>query len=473
MKTEVRLVHADDAPHADPVQKMMAATGVSSALLALLAANNQVLGIIGLAADKITRRLEVEEEQTYAAIARQVAMALYNAELYQEALIANRLKSQFLANISHELRTPLNAIIGYSDLLLNGTYGELTDKQEDRLSRVNRSGNHLLMLIGDVLDLSKIEAGQLELDMGPLDVQQLIHDTTLGITPQVEAKALSLEVDVSPNLPDVEADAVRVRQVLTNLMSNAVKFTPEGFVALIVEPVTVQNGVSTQVNIPQHMEVADGVWLAIIVADSGIGIRPEDQSMIFNAFQQVNGSGNREYEGTGLGLAIAKQIIEMHEGHMWVESDEGRGSTFTALLPAQVQPDPQSLIEMISGSYDRPVVLVVDDDLPSLQLTQDYLSGDDYRVMCTNHAERGFVLAQRHHPAVIVLDLMVPNMDGMALLQRLKEEPHTANVPVVVMSVMEAKQQALDYGAHRYLAKPVSREQLLATIAATVRVNQS
>ncbi|MEO0564546.1 MAG: ATP-binding protein, partial [Chloroflexota bacterium] len=298
-------------------------------------------------------------------------------------------------------------------------YGDLTDKQIDRLSRVNRSGNHLLLLISDVLDLSKIEAGQLELEKEELDINQLIQDVSVNITPQVEAKDLSLDVTVAPKLPIVEADVQRVRQVVTNLMGNAVKFTPKGFVSLTVEPVHIHDGEADYLDIPANVDAEDGTWLAMIVADSGIGIREEDQHMIFNAFQQVDGNTNRQYEGTGLGLAIAKQIVEMHGGHLWVESEENAGSVFTVLLPARPIFE-RDLVELTSGGDDRPMVLVVDDDLASLQLTQDYLSGGDYRVMCTNNPYRALHLAERHNPVAMVLDLMMPSMDGLDLLSRLK-----------------------------------------------------
>ena len=459
----------------DPLHKLLAGANIERALLSPLIANQTFVGVIGLDITHASREFEAEESRTYAAIARQVAMALYNTHLYEAALIANRLKSQFLANVSHELRTPLNAIIGYSDMLLSEVYGDLNDKQQDRLSRVNRSGKHLLALIGDVLDLSKIEAGQLVLERGPLDLKRLVNDVIMTITPQVETKGLSLDVTISPNLPTVEADNQRIRQVVTNLMGNAVKFTHEGFVALTVGSITVANGQTDSLQLPDDVQVDDGVWLVITVADSGIGIRPQDQKLIFNAFRQVDGNTNRQYEGTGLGLAIAKQIIEMHEGYMWVNSTPGEGSTFTTLLPAQAEKLPhadKSTVELASGNINRPVVLVVDDDVASLQLMQDYLSGDAYHVICTNNPLRGLHLAQAHQPMVILLDMMMPIMDGAEFIARINAHPATSQTPIVIASVVERPEGVNELGASAYMTKPVTQEDLLTTIAAITH-NQS
>jgi GAF domain-containing protein/ActR/RegA family two-component response regulator len=465
----ITTISADETEMSDVLQQMLAVADMQTALLAPLIAGDKVIGVIGLDMSTATYTLNVEEQQTYAAIARQVAMAIYNAELYEEALIANRLKSQFLANVSHELRTPLNAIIGYSDMLLTGIYGDLNPKQDDRLSRVNRSGIHLLALISDVLDLSKIEAGQFDLELALLDINQLIRDTTMDITPQVEAKGLSLDVTVSADVPPVEADAGRLRQVLTNLLGNAVKFTSEGFVSLTVESTRVHEGSSDFLDIPPGIEIEDGDWLAITVTDSGIGIALEDQRLIFDAFQQVDGTSRRQYEGTGLGLAIAKQIIEMHGGHMWVESTLDEGSSFFSLLPALVQTSGKPLFEQVSGHNDDPVVLVVDDDLSALQLIQDYLSGDEYRVMCTNNPERALTLAERHRPVAMVLDLMMPTMNGLDVLERIKAQPETSNIPVVILSIVERRSEAAQRGAAEYLTKPVSRDVLLNIISRVAR----
>jgi signal transduction histidine kinase/CheY-like chemotaxis protein/putative methionine-R-sulfoxide reductase with GAF domain len=449
-----------------PFTAMMKQTQLQQAAIAPLVANDQILGMIFLDTSNRATPPDAEAEQTYAAIARQVSIAIYNADLYEEALIANRLKSQFLANVSHELRTPLNAIIGYSDMLLEGLYGTLTVKQQDRLTRVNRSGAHLLELISDVLDLSKIEAGQFTLELAPLDMDMLIQDTVLNVTPQAEKKGLSVAVSISPHLPQVTADQARIRQVVTNLLSNAVKFTSDGKIALQVAPAQVIDGVMLGhvTAPPPKMSFKDGSWLTISVSDTGIGIKPEDQGLIFDAFRQVDGSSSRQYEGTGLGLAIARQIVQLHGGELWVNSDLGMGSTFTLILPGKLTARRSELLESEVGGQDQFLVLVIDDDPASLQLAQDYL-GDHYRVMCTNDPLRGLSLAESYQPVLIVLDIMMPQLNGLDVLIRLKENRLTSNIPVLMLSVLaDEKGQATLRQASHYLTKPVQKEHLLEVV---------
>ncbi len=462
------------ATNDDPMADLLTQAGLAQALVLPLISNEVLIGFIGLELREPEQLLNnAEEYQTFTAIANQVAVAIYNAELYEQSLAANQLKNQFLATISHELRTPLNAIIGYTDMLLSGIYGLLNSKQIDRMQRVFDNGNRLLELISDVLDLSKIEAGKFELEIAPLDVSAVVNDAVTSIAPQAEAKSLPLKITIAEDLPAAQADSGRIRQVLTNLLSNAVKFTSGGEVTLRVHTAAVHDGSASEIDIPAALDVSDGKWLVFQVSDTGIGISEEDQRIIFDAFRQVDGSARRQHEGTGLGLAISRQITEMHNGHIWVNSEPGVGSCFMVLLPTLDVPAPKdvTLIESDTGvsvlePSEQPVLVVIDDDATALQLIQDYLSVHAYRVICTNRPTHGLALVRRHRPAVVLLDVMMPDMemDGFAALAALKGDENTSDIPVVMLSVVEHKPEAMRLGAAAYIPKPINQMKLLRVI---------
>jgi signal transduction histidine kinase len=231
--------------------------------------------------------------------------------------------------MSHELRTPLNAILGYTEMVLSGTYGPLTDRVRDRLNRVYRNGQLLLEMINDVLDLSKIEAGEMRLSLEPLELAPLVMSAIGSVAPQVENKHLHLAVEIPANMPCAVADRGRLRQMMINLLSNAVKFTREGTITVRLQHLSV-----TEAIILEHPVLPGGEWVTISVEDTGIGIAPENFDIIFDAFRQVDGSTAREFGGTGLGLAITRHLAEMQGGQLWVQSELGRGSVFTLALPA-------------------------------------------------------------------------------------------------------------------------------------------
>lgn len=259
----------------------------------------------------------------------------------QQLVEANHLKSRFLAIMSHELRTPLNSIVGYTELLLQGVYGEMSEKQHDRLSKVMRNGQHLMQLINDILDLSKIEAGHMQLDLEPVEIVSVLAECITLFEPLVQKRGLALRRDIEPDLPWVMADKMRVLQILMNLISNAVKFTHAGHIAVYSQ---VLNGSNRQY-LPPALSLLHDDWVLIGVEDTGIGIAAENQKIVFEEFRQVDGSITREYEGTGLGLAITRKLIEMMNGHIWLESELNRGSTFWLLLPI-VKIEEQELVEV-------------------------------------------------------------------------------------------------------------------------------
>jgi signal transduction histidine kinase len=319
--TALAIDDVNDGSLDESTYELLSQIGARSVMLAPLIARDRLIGSIGLDMFSRQRKFTTEERETLMTIAGQVAMAASNAALYTAALEANRLKSMFLATISHELRTPLNAIIGYSDLLLSGLYGDITAAQEDRLERVNRSGKHLLSLINDLLDLSKIEAGEAQYAPTAVRVSTVLSEVLDQVAPRAEAKNLRIEISVTPDEQPVAADPQYLRQILTNLLDNAIKFTREGGIFVTVQPTRSNNGAANQ-----H-------WFSVSVKDTGIGIAPADQKIIFESFRQVDGSTAREFGGTGLGLAITKRLVELQGGHIGVESSLGAGSTFTVVLP--------------------------------------------------------------------------------------------------------------------------------------------
>jgi CheY-like chemotaxis protein len=337
--------------------------------------------------------------------------------------------------------------------------------QKDRVLRVNSGGQHLLNLINDVLDLSKIESGQMTLDLIPVFITDLLHDVILDLTPRVQEKQLTLELDVPQSLPRIHVDAQRLRQILTNLLDNAIKFTHTGGITIKLYSARSVGG-KLEGNLVPPAELPSGMWLGIAVKDTGIGISPEDQEFIFEAFRQADSSTTRPYEGTGLGLAITQRLVTMHRGYLWVESTPGLGSTFTVLLPCDLPVDAEF---KASGSDTRPLVLAIAAEKETLQLVQDYLSGDIYEVVGTTNPDQALELAQRLKPAAVITDIGSPQANSWEWLRTLKSHEATTHIPVIVLSITDKRTHALYLGAADYLIKPISREALQESLARTTQ----
>jgi DNA-binding response OmpR family regulator len=367
---------------------------------------------------------------------------------------ATEAKSEFLATMSHELRTPLNSIIGFSELLLDDPADDPGAPQRRRFaSNIHQSGQHLLNLVNDILDLAKVEAGHMELHPAPFDVAASLWAVDAVIRPLAEKKGLMLVTGVAPDVKTLYADEGKVKQVLYNLLSNAVKFTPEG------------GRVETTARLVDEM-------VEVVVADTGPGIAPADHERIFEAFQQVHSAAPPGHKGTGLGLALTRRLVELQGGRIWLESALGQGSRFGFTVPPRVLPlsgpaDPQSLSgsgAAEEGMGDRPLVLVVEDDAGARELLRTYLEQGGYRVAAVADGASAVEQARALRPAAITLDVIMPGRDGWEVLQALKDEPTTADIPVVIVSVMDNQHLGYALGAAAYLVKPIAREELVRTL---------
>jgi signal transduction histidine kinase/CheY-like chemotaxis protein len=384
--------------------------------------------------------------------ASQSALALLNARLYRELKeqsvelsLASRHKSEFLASMSHELRTPLNAVLGFSEVLLERLFGEINDRQEEYLQDIHGSGKHLLELLNEILDLSKVEAGRMELEYSVFALRPLLDAAAAMLRERAAAHAIDLRVDVADDIGEIRSDERRLKQVVLNLMTNAVKFTEDG------GSVTV------------HAERRGGD-IEITVEDTGVGIPEADRERIFESFQQ-GGRGSTREEGTGLGLTLSRRLVELLGGRMWLKSEVAVGSTFGVVLP-QDDRDSITLGEGEQNDAEAVDVVVIEDDRRSLDLLTAYLSGSAVRATTARDGQSGLDAVRRVQPAAVLLDIKLPGIDGWAVLRALKADPVLREIPVVVVSVLEERAKGRELGASAYLVKPIGRDELRSALAA-------
>jgi PAS domain S-box-containing protein len=381
----------------------------------------------------------------------------------EQAEVASRAKSEFLANMSHELRTPLNAIIGIAELLKDDAEEEGRSEYAEPLARIHRAGRHLLHLINEVLDLSKIEAGKLELHVEDVDAASVLREAAATAEPLATSNGNRLELRVPDGLGFIRADAMRLRQIALNLLSNACKFTERGIVTLEARRETGKEG---------------GGWIAVSIADTGIGMTPEQTGRLFQEFSQADSSTTRRYGGTGLGLAISRRLARMMGGDIEVQSAPGQGSCFTLRLPApnaEMRPDeveqaarPQAAMQatspVMAGAHEGRV-LVIDDEETVRDLMRRFLTREGFEAVTAKDGREGLLLARELKPALITLDVLMPGIDGWSVLEALKADPELADIPVVMLTILNEPNTGYSLGAADYVTKPIDRKRLRGILA--------
>ncbi len=383
-------------------------------------------------------------------------------EMRKTAEDANRLKSQFLSNMSHELRTPLNSILALSSILLARMDGDLTEEQEKQVKIIEKSGKSLLHLINDILDISKIEAGRMDLIVSEYEVEEFLAGIEMTIRSMLREADLEFSIVRQSDIDLHSTDENKLKQILLNLLSNAIKFTPKGKVTLKVSRTKFDD------------------VLQFDVEDTGIGIDPDHFESIFDPFRQLDGTATRQYGGTGLGLALTKKLVELLGGRIWVESESGKGSRFSFVLPAQrvgetVSPEPARenfvLEESDGGEWDfadsvtvdpqKKLVLVIDDDKEAVYIMRKALEDDSIQVIAAKDGIDGLQMAERLKPHLITLDIMLPKKDGWEVLQALKQNDITKEIPVVIVSMMDNRKLGFSLGASDYMVKPINQPMLV------------
>ena len=405
-------------------------TWVSSTKAPLFDKTGEIIGTFGISRD-ITERVRAQVELQAAK---------------EAAEYANRAKSDFLANMSHELRTPLNAIIGFAEILRDEIIGPIKPEQKELATDIHTSGRHLLDMINDILDLSKIEAGTMDLDFEAFSIIETMEEVSTVVNALARKKRIQLTREFNQDIT-ITADKTKFKQILYNLLANGVKFTNEG------------GRVTTK------LEISDSSLL-IRVIDTGVGISPEDQEMLFHAFTQVDTSKARAHEGTGLGLALTKRLVELHGGEIWVESTVGEGSTFSFTLPLQqhVASSPAPIPANLPSSADNRTILVAEDNKQAAHLLGIYLMEAGYRVEYATDGEAAIAKAAEIKPFAITLDIMLPKKDGWQVLKALKANSDLQSIPVIIVSITEERQLGFGLGAVGHLVKPIDKTTLLASL---------
>src|SRR2546426_2487973 len=449
---EGRVIHISDV-NADPEYTWAEAQklgGFRTILSVPMLREGIPIGVLALTRSEV-RPFTDKQIELVSTFADQAAIAIENVRLFREIedksrqlQLASEHKSQFVASMSHELRTPLNAIIGLTEMMVSHAPRFGTEKAQEPLTRVHRAGTHLLGLINQVLDLSKIEAGKLELSPESVNLAPLIEEVVGTARQLAEQNKNRLILEAQENLGQLTVDPMRLRQILLNLLSNACKFTKQGVVALRVK------------------RVADGRnWIEIAVADTGIGMTPEQQAKLFEEFTQADSSTARQYGGTGLGLAITRRLARMMGGDVTVASEPGKGSVFTVRLPGSADSQARSSTGSDGRRFptaDR--VLVIDDDATARELIADHLKAEGFSVATAAGGVEGLKLAKELRPTAITLDVMMPDLDGWSVLATLRQDPELADIPVIMITIVDEYRRGIALGAAGYLTKPIDRERL-------------
>jgi DNA-binding response OmpR family regulator/two-component sensor histidine kinase len=370
------------------------------------------------------------------------------------------MKTEFVSIVSHELRTPLTTIKGFTDMVLEGDAGEINEEQREFLTIVKQDSDRLVALVNDLLDISRIESGRIDLDIKALDLGSVVRDVVRTLKPSIDEKGQTLQVDIDPELSPIMGDSDRLHQVVTNLLSNAYKYTPDSG--------------SLTIKVAKEGDLAK-----VSVSDTGVGISKEDQERLFTRFFRADSSLTRDVGGTGLGLTIVKSLVEMHGGTVSVVSEPGIGSTFSFTIPIGV-----SLAKEVAPRLDEAIseaalatsgrrILVVEDEPAIAKLLQHYLEQSGYRVEIAGNAEEALARIDAYPPDLITLDIKLPGQDGMELVEKLDQDPIMAKIPILIVSVLEYDESSIHHGLVDSLLKPIDGGQLIGTVGRMLAESKS